>query len=73
MAAAPKKAAASASAKGDVLRVTAPLVQVQIGTQVLHLFAGDILPDGVDEDQIKHLSELGYVAKGDAPDTFDDK
>lgn len=72
MAAAAKKAASSNSG-GTVLKVSAPLVQVQIGTQVLHLSNGDIVPDGVSKEQIAHLSELGYVAEGDAPNSSDDE
>lgn len=73
--AAAKKAAASRKAessetddgfKDSGLRVSAPLVQVQIGTQVLHLFNGDKVPAGVSKEQIDHLSDLGYVTKGDA-------
>lgn len=71
MAAAAKKAASSG--KGDsVLKVTAPLVQVQIGKQVLHLFHGDVVPDGVSKEQLDHLSELGYVASDEAPDSGDE-
>lgn len=66
--AAPKKATQSAPAKkGEGLRVTAPLVQVRVGSQVLHLFNGDIVPDGIAKEQLDHLSELGYVTKGDGP------
>ena len=60
MAAAPKKS------KG--LRVTAPLVQVHLGSRAEQFYGGDILPDGVSEDSLKHLKSLGYVDEVDAPD-----
>lgn len=68
MAAAARKAASSASTKkGGDLKVTAPLVQLTLGTQVLHLRTGDVVPDGASEDWIKHHTDLGYVVQGDLP------
>lgn len=71
--AAAKKAAASRAGSSETddgfkdsgLRVSAPLVQVQIGTQVLHLSNGDVVPEGVSEKQIDHLKDLGYVTESD--------
>lgn len=64
-------AARKPASKG--LRVTAPLVAVQIGAQVLQYVRGDMLPEGVAEDSIKHLKSLGYVEDIDAPAESDDK
>jgi hypothetical protein len=55
-----KKAASS-------LKVTAPLVQVDLGGRPARFYGGDVLPEGVSEDSIKHLESLGYVEKADAP------
>lgn len=63
--------AAAPKAKG--LKVTAPLVQVSLGGRAEQFFSGDILPDGVSEDSIKHLKSLGYVEEVDAPAESDDK
>lgn len=73
MAAAAKKAASSSDRKGGDLKVTAPLVQLQIGEQVLHLRNGDIVPEGASEEWIEHHTDLGYVAKGDVPAEPDDE
>lgn len=67
-----KKAAARPTAetksakKGPAYQVVAPLVAVKVGEQVLQYYAGDILPDGVAQDSIDHLSELGFIAEPDA-------
>lgn len=67
-AAAPRRARSSETGEGfSGLRVSAPLVQIQLGKQVLHLFDGDFVPEGVSKEQIDHLSGLGYVTKGDEP------
>lgn len=63
--------AAPRKAKG--LKVTAPLVQVRIGNRAEQFFVGDVLPEGVDEDSLKHLKDLGYVAEVDAPAESDSK
>ena len=52
--------------------VTAPLVGVNIGGQVLHFGHGDILPKGVSEDSIKHLRRLGFVADSETVAQPDD-
>lgn len=70
-----KKAASSrsdASSSKKALRVSAPLVQVQIGSQVLHLFDGDFVPEGVSKEKLDHLKELGYVTEGDVANEPDE-
>jgi hypothetical protein len=64
---------AAAKKKGDALRVTAPLVQVVLGSRAVQFYNGDILPDGVGEDSIEHLKSLGYVEETEAPAEPDDK
>lgn len=64
-------AARKAATKG--LRVVAPLVAVQIGSQVLQYAYGDILPDGAKEESVKHLKSLGYVEDVDASAEPDEK
>lgn len=59
-----KKAASAKRGGGDSYVVSAPLIQVQIGAQVLQYSFGDLLPDGVDEDNLKHLLENELVRKG---------
>jgi len=49
--------------------VTAPLVQVRVGSQVLHLSAGDSVPDGIEAGSLEHLKSLGYVGETDDPAT----
>lgn len=63
--------AAPRKAKG--LKVTAPLVQVRIGNRAEQFFIGDLLPEGVDENSLKHLKDLGYVDEIDAPAEPDNK
>lgn len=43
--------------------VTAPLVAVTVGSQVLQYSNGDILPNGISKDTIDHLSGLGFIAE----------
>lgn len=52
---------ASQSPKADSLRVTAPLVQVSVKDGVIHLFEGDVLPEGVSQESIDHLRDLDYI------------
>lgn len=58
---------AAAAKKEKFLRVTAPLVQVGVGDRSVQYFYGDVLPDGVSEDSVKHLKSLGYVEEADGP------
>lgn len=66
-------AAKKAASKGGSLRVTAPLVQVQLGDRSVQFSEGDVLPDGVSQESIEHLQSLEYVEsvgkvdEGDAP------
>lgn len=66
----PRKTAASRKSdeaeKTDVgsgFRVVAPLVQVQIGDRVFQYVEGAVLPNGVNEDNLKHLKDLGFIAE----------
>jgi hypothetical protein len=63
-------AAAKPSKKGGVLRVTAPLVAAitEDGTTI-HLFQGDVVPDGISQESVDHLVSLEYVSDKDAPAT----
>jgi hypothetical protein len=56
-----------AAAKKKAHKVSAPLVQVRLGDRPAQFYFGDILPDGVDGDSLKHLKSLGYVDEVDAP------
>lgn len=62
-----------AAAKNKSLKVTAQLVQVTLGGRAVQFYQGDVLPDGVSEDSVKHLESLGYVEKVDAPIESDSK
>lgn len=57
------------AAKKKGLQVTAPLIQVSLGSAVVQFAYGDILPDGVSEDSLEHLKSLGYVGEVDAPES----
>lgn len=65
-------AAKKAASKGS-FKVTAPLVQVQLGDRSVQFQNGDVLPDGVSDESIDHLKSLDYVEavgkvdEGDAP------
>lgn len=63
--------AAAKKAAAKVLKVTAPLVQVDLAGRSAQFFNGDVLPDGVSEDSLEHLKELGYVEESEAPDAGD--
>jgi hypothetical protein len=68
--AAAKKTASSPSKKGGDLRVTAPLVAVTTSNDtVIQLWHGDIVPEGVKQESLDHLQDLGYVTKGDVPES----
>lgn len=56
-----------AAKKAKGFKVTAPLVQVRLGDRAAQFYFGDVLPEGVDEDSLKHLKSLGYVDEVDAP------
>lgn len=62
--------AATKKPKGFV--VTAPLVQVSLGSRAVQFYSGDVLPEGVSEDSLKHLKSLGYVEEIDAPAESDE-
>lgn len=51
--------------KGATYRVTAPLISAHVGQQVLQFSSGDILPDGLDQDSLDHLLDLGFIAEND--------
>lgn len=53
--------------------VAAPLVQVVLGSRAVQFYRGDVLPEGVSSESIKHLKSLGYVTDGDAPAGSDEK
>jgi len=63
-AASSRKSDESSEQVGSVLRVVAPLVQVQIGDRVFQYVEGAVLPKGVNEDNLEHLKSLGFVAEG---------
>ena len=54
------KAENSEAAQGRT--VTAPLIQAKVGQQVLHFQFGDVLPDGVSDDEIERLTALGLLS-----------
>lgn len=62
-----------AAKKAKVATVSAPLVQVRLGDRVVHFYQGDILPEGVSQESLDHLLDLGYVTGSDAPAETDDK
>ena len=41
--------------------VVAPMVGIRIGSRVLNFYKGDVLPDGVNSDDLEHLKSLGFV------------
>jgi hypothetical protein len=56
--------------KKGPLRVSAPLVQVRLNGADHQLRFNDEVPEGVSDESIKHLKDLGYVTEGDAvPDS----
>lgn len=54
-----------AKKKGATYQVTAPLISAHVGQQVLQYGAGDILPDGLDQDSLDHLIDLGFITETD--------
>lgn len=44
-------------------KVTAPLIAVKVGEQVLQYHSGDVLPGGVDKETLERLSDLGFIAE----------
>jgi hypothetical protein len=54
-----------AAKKSPTFRVTAPLIAVTVGEQVLQFSAGDVLPNGIDQGSIDHLTELGFIAESE--------
>lgn len=66
MTAAKRTAKKAASSKGGGLRVTAPLIEVPVGSQVLQFRLGDILPRGIDPERLEHLRDLGFVDGGES-------
>lgn len=58
-----EKPQGGSSDKDATYRVVAPLVGVQIGSQVLQFSAGDILPQGVKAEAVEHLRDLGFIEK----------
>lgn len=61
-----------AAKKAKGFKVAAPLVQVNLGGRAEQFYYGDILPDGVSEESVKHLKSLGYVEETDAPTETDE-
>lgn len=47
--------------KGGGLKVSAPMVGIRVGSRVLNFYKGDVLPDGVNSDDLEHLKSLGFV------------
>ena len=45
------------------LLVTAPLISVTVGSQVLQYRSGDVLPKGVDDETVKRLTDRGFIEK----------
>lgn len=65
-------------AKGgsDTYVVAGPLIQVQVGSQLLQYSFGDVLPGGVSEESVAHLSENGLIQKGEVvtePESSEDE
>lgn len=61
---------------GDSYVVVGPLIQVEVGEQLLQYSFGDVLPDGISEKSLAHLTENGLVQKGEVvtePDSSDDE
>jgi hypothetical protein len=63
-------AAKKAASKGS-LKVTAPLIQVELGDRSVQFQNGDVLPDGVSDKSIDHLKSLEYVEAVDKVDEGD--
>lgn len=56
----------SATKKGGTLTVLAPLVAVKNKKgDIVHLFAGDVVPEGTKQESIDHLLELGYLIESE--------
>lgn len=62
-AAAPKPPAEEKVEKPSSFTVTVARIQVAVGSQVLQFSQGDVLPNGIAEDSIEHLSDRGFIAK----------
>lgn len=69
-----KKAAAKTAASSDAADeapkfeasgyiVTAPLISVVVGEQVLQFRSGDVLPKGIDDDSVERLTDRGFIEK----------
>jgi hypothetical protein len=49
--------------KGSGITVTAPLIAVPVGEQVLQFREGDVLPNGIDADVLERLTNRGFIAE----------
>lgn len=62
-AAAPKPESETKADKPSGFVVTAPRIQVTVGSQVLQFSQGDVLPNGIDDESVKHLTGRGFIEK----------
>jgi len=53
-----------AEAKKKSLVVVAPIVTARMeNSRLTYLYRGDVVPDGLTADSLKHLSDLGFIAE----------
>lgn len=46
------------------LRVSAPMVVARVANdRLVHLYRGDVVPEEIDAESIKHLKSLGFVTE----------
>lgn len=52
--------------KKSQLKVSAVMVTAKTeNDRIVYLYRGDVVPEGVSEDSVKHLKELGFVTEDD--------
>lgn len=55
---------AEARRKSGALHVQAPMVVVRTeNDRIVHLYRGDVLPDGIAEESVEHLKSLGFLTE----------
>lgn len=62
---APAAKKTAAKKPSDSYVVSGALIQVVVGSQLLQYSFGDVLPDGIDEASLEHLTEQGLISKGE--------
>ena len=55
-----------AEAKKKQQKVVAPIVTARMeNSRLVYLYRGDVVPEGLTAESLKHLSDLGFVAESE--------